>query len=151
MGRVEHDKILSLIGYCYDENTRLIQHIVMEKMDEDLLKFLEKHQPKKNQTGDLTQLDLLAMFIDVASACFYLEERKLVHRDIAARNCLIKDVSSDGEIRRIVKIGDFGLTRDMQSKDYYRLAREKPIPIRWMSPESIEGIYSSKSDVWSFG
>jgi proto-oncogene tyrosine-protein kinase ROS len=50
-------------------------------------------------------------------------------------------------------LGDFGLAKDMYSKDYYRpFCDQKPMPIRWMSPESIfEGLYTTKSDVWSFG
>jgi serine/threonine protein kinase len=40
------------------------------------------------------------------------------------------------------------------SNDYYKLKSNsnKPLPIRWMSPESIEfGEFSNKTDVWSFG
>ena len=52
--------------------------------------------------------------------------------------------------RFIIKIGDFGLSRFTESGTYS--ASSKHIPIRWSSIESIEyGIFSSKSDVWSFG
>lgn len=151
MGRVKHDQVLSLIGICYDENARHLQHIVMEKMDGDLLEFLKKNQPKTGQVAELTMLDLLAMCTDVASACKYLEECKLVHRDIAARNCLFKDISH-GAVKRIVKICDFGLSRDINDQDYYRMADQVSKPIRWMSPESIDqNFFTAKSDVWAFG
>ena len=40
----------------------------------------------------------------------------------------------------------------MYSQDYYRTKTNKPLPIRWMSPESLfEGVFTPKSDVWSFG
>lgn len=43
-----------------------------------------------------------------------------------------------------VKIGDFGMTRDVYQGDYYRMTGSAPLPIRWMSPEAImDGIYSS--------
>ncbi|CAH1776167.1 unnamed protein product, partial [Owenia fusiformis] len=76
----------------------------------------------------------------------YLESRRFVHRDLAARNCM---VSSSKEI----KIGDFGLSRDIYSDTYYMdETLSRPLPIRWMAPESLlYGKYSSMSDVWSFG
>jgi len=43
---------------------------------------------------------------------FYSAEQ-IVHRDVAARNVL---VGTD----RVMKIADFGLTRNVNQKDYYR-------------------------------
>ena len=49
-----------------------------------------------------------------------------------------------------VKLGDFGLTRELQAKDYYRGSGF--LPIKWMAPESLmEGIFTTKTDVWAFG
>ena len=50
-----------------------------------------------------------------------------------------------------MKIADFGLTRDIYDKDYYRMSdRTKPVPAKWMALESlVEGHYSTKSDVVS--
>lgn len=44
----------------------------------------------------------------------YLSSQRFVHRDLATRNCLV------GE-GLIVKIGDFGMSRDVYSTDYYRV------------------------------
>lgn len=71
---------------------------------------------------------------------------KIIHRDLAARNCMVnKDV--------IVKIGDFGLARDLDyAEDYYRMKGRDHMPIRWMSPESLtDAVFSTASDVWAFG
>lgn len=49
-----------------------------------------------------------------------------------------------------VKVADFGLARDIYSKDYYCSDNKKMLPVKWMAPESLEnGTYSTKSDVVS--
>ena len=75
----------------------------------------------------------------------YLASHHYVHRDLAARNCLISD-------NLIVKISDFGLSRDVYSNDYYRVQGKSLLPVRWMPPEaSLYGKFTVESDVWSFG
>ena len=51
----------------------------------------------------------------------------------------------------IVKIADFGMSRDVYEKDYYTMHNmNKPLPMKWMAVESLkEGRYTSKSDVVS--
>ncbi|KAK2513636.1 Ros1 [Columba livia] len=49
---------------------------------------------------------------------------------------------------RVVKIGDFGLARDVYKNDYYRKRGEGLLPVRWMAPESlIDGVFTNRSDV----
>lgn len=79
----------------------------------------------------------------------YLAERNFVHRDLAARNCLIGLFNGEA----IVKVADFGLSRQFENKNYYRMNTNKELPFRWMPPELLNGenIVTSKSDVWSYG
>lgn len=47
---------------------------------------------------------------------------------------------------------DFGLARDVYSVDYYRVDGSGLLPIRSMAPESlVDGVFTVKTDVWSFG
>lgn len=47
-----------------------------------------------------------------------------------------------------MKVADFGLTRDVYSKEYYSSENKQRLPVKWMAPESLEqGKYSAKSDV----
>jgi serine/threonine protein kinase len=76
----------------------------------------------------------------------YIASMKYVHRDLAARNCLL-----DHDLKTI-KVADFGLSRDIYERSYYRQGSSQAVPVKWMSPESIRNkMYNYKTDVWSYG
>ncbi|XP_063703914.1 proto-oncogene tyrosine-protein kinase ROS isoform X2 [Culicoides brevitarsis] len=147
MSNFKHEHILKLIGVCFDFDSL---YIIMELMQGgDLLSYLRQSRPVMGQASSLTLIDIISMCVDVASGCRYLEEMHFVHRDLAARNCLVSSVDPE---KRLVKIGDFGLARDIYKNDYYRKEGEGLLPVRWMSPESlVDGVFTSQSDIWAFG
>ena len=49
----------------------------------------------------LTLSEQVQIALDVAQGCRYLEQQHYIHRDIAARNCLVSSKGAD----RVVKIG----------------------------------------------
>ena len=50
-----------------------------------------------------------------------------------------------------VKVADFGFSRDIYSKDYYRLERKTRLPVKWLPPECLlDNKYDVKTDVVSY-
>lgn len=148
MKQFEHKNIIKLLGVCIKSEPVLT---VMEFMlYGDLKTYLlaRRHLVNDNSYEDSDEISnkkLTAMALDVARALSYLAQSKYVHRDIASRNCLVN-------AQRVVKLGDFGMTRLMYENDYYKFNRRGMLPVRWMAPESLGlGIFSPASDVWSYG
>ena len=47
-----------------------------------------------------------------------------------------------------VKVADFGLSRDIYSRNYYHGGRAEKVPARWMPVEAlVDGLWSEKSDI----
>ncbi|KAK5639789.1 hypothetical protein RI129_010600 [Pyrocoelia pectoralis] len=146
MSKFNHPNIVHFIGVCFDKHPRFI---VLELLaGGDLKNFLRESRPKPDKSGSLTMKDLIMIAIDVAKGCNYMEENRFIHRDIAARNCLLTTKGPG----RVVKIADFGMSRDIYRSDYYRKGGRAMLPIKWMPPEAfLDGIFTAKTDVWSFG
>lgn len=75
-----------------------------------------------NPPTELTQSQMLHIAQQIAAGMVYLASQHFVHRDLATRNCLV------GE-NLLVKIGDFGMSRDVYSTDYYRVSGSFPLEI----------------------
>ncbi|XP_078480098.1 insulin-like growth factor 1 receptor isoform X1 [Lampetra fluviatilis] len=123
--------------------------VIMELMTRgDLKSYLRSLRPdaEKKPTRPPSSLpEMLQMAGEIADGMAYLNAKKFVHRDLAARNCMVAEDFT-------VKIGDFGMTRDIYETDYYRKGGKGLLPVRWMSPESLkDGVFTTHSDVWSFG
>ncbi|KAK6311155.1 hypothetical protein J4Q44_G00192100 [Coregonus suidteri] len=124
--------------------------VVMELMTHgDLKSYLRCLRPdsENNPTGRLppTLREMVQMAAEIADGMAYLNAKKFVHRDLAARNCMVAQDFT-------VKIGDFGMTRDIYETDYYRKGGKGLLPVRWMAPESLkDGVFTAHSDCWSFG
>uniref|UniRef100_A0A5F8H861 Tyrosine-protein kinase receptor n=1 Tax=Monodelphis domestica TaxID=13616 RepID=A0A5F8H861_MONDO len=123
--------------------------VIMELMTRgDLKSYLRSLRPEtENNPCQMlpTLKKMIQMAGEIADGMAYLNANKFVHRDLAARNCMVAEDFT-------VKIGDFGMTRDIYETDYYRKGGKGLLPVRWMSPESLkDGVFTTHSDVWSFG
>ncbi|XP_013884544.1 tyrosine-protein kinase RYK isoform X1 [Austrofundulus limnaeus] len=98
-----------------------------------------------NNPQAVSQQDLVYMAIQIACGMSYLARREVIHKDLAARNCVIDDNMQ-------VKITDNALARDLFPMDYHCLGDNENRPVRWMALESLlNNDFSSASDVWAFG
>ncbi|KAM5180572.1 receptor-type tyrosine-protein kinase FLT3 [Mantella aurantiaca] len=116
-----------------------------ELLQGEEMKYQNTRKYEEEDLNILTLEDLLSFSYQVAKGMEFLESKLCIHRDLAARNILIT-----GE--KMAKICDFGLARDVENDSNYVVKGNARLPVKWMSPESIfNGIYTIKSDVWSYG
>jgi len=140
MKDLAHENVISLIGICFEPDGAPVV-ITPYMHNGDLYSYLREEE------REFMLIELLNFGIQVAEGMNYLAQIKFVHRDLAARNCMI-------DKNLTVKVADFGLARDVYLENFYSETANarKQLPIRWMAIESIEkGIYTIKTDVWSFG
>ncbi|XP_078575879.1 uncharacterized protein LOC144861749 isoform X2 [Branchiostoma floridae x Branchiostoma japonicum] len=148
-----HDNIISLVGACTRDGPLMI---VVEYAPHGCLKDWLKTNSVENNVesayqnqpvfaSQLPMEQLIQFGVDVANGMSHLAALQCVHRDLAARNILL------GE-NLIAKVSDFGLSRDIYEDSEYVKSTQSKLPLRWMAYESLfYNVYTSQSDVWSFG
>ncbi|CAL2036882.1 unnamed protein product [Caenorhabditis brenneri] len=98
--------------------------------------FLKKNG--KNLTID----EKNKMAISAAWGIEFMHSHDIIHRDIAARNCLY-------DKKNLVKLSDFGLSR---KGSVYKMKKAMKMPTKWLAPESLSTFtFSRASDVYTYG
>lgn len=113
--------------------------------NKNLKKFLQNCKTSESMSYTLTTREIINMTLQIINGMQYLHRNRHLHKDVAARNCLINP-----ELK--IQIADNALSRDLFPGDYHCLGDNKNRPIKWMAVESLEyKKFSTASDIWSFG
>uniref|UniRef100_A0A8D2Q933 Serine/threonine-protein kinase Nek11 n=1 Tax=Varanus komodoensis TaxID=61221 RepID=A0A8D2Q933_VARKO len=101
-----------------------------------------KIQEYKATGNTFSESQIIEWFIQLLLGVNYMHERRILHRDLKAKNIFLKN--------NLVKIGDFGVSRLlMGSCDLATTFTGTPF---YMSPEALQHQgYNTKSDIWSLG
>uniref|UniRef100_R7W9J3 non-specific serine/threonine protein kinase n=1 Tax=Aegilops tauschii TaxID=37682 RepID=R7W9J3_AEGTA len=124
LAKLQHNNLVKLMGCCIQGEERLLVY---------------EYLPNKS----------LDFFIfGIAQGLLYLHKHsrlRIIHRDLKASNILLDQDMNP-------KISDFGLAKNFSSNDTQGSTRRVVGTYGYMSPEyASQGIYSVKSDVFSFG
>ncbi|NXE84704.1 STYK1 kinase, partial [Cochlearius cochlearius] len=152
LGRIEfhqnlghHENFVELVGCCVDQ---LPFYAVMEDVSlGDLLTFLwtcrKDVMTMHSIPYDLTERQVYEIGQQVAAALAYLEQKKLFHGDIAARNVLLHHNFT-------AKLCGLGLAYETHT--YGAKSVTQIVPVKWQAPEQLlKEPPSIKADIWSFG
>ncbi|KAJ8486074.1 hypothetical protein OPV22_018559 [Ensete ventricosum] len=140
LGQFSHPNLVKLIGYCCEEDHRLL---VYEYMDYG---SLEKHLFRRSG-ATLPWLTRMKIALDTAKGLAFLHgaERPIIYRDFKASNILI-DAEYNG------KLSDFGLAKEGPMGEQTHVSTRVMGTFGYTAPEYIlTGHLTSKSDVYGFG
>ena len=88
VSKLDHENIMRFFGVCHELN-----YLVFELMEgPQLLKYL------RSIRDDYSLGELVMMSFDLAKGLAYLQKMKCVHRDIAARNCMLTSIDPNFRI-----------------------------------------------------
>ncbi|XP_074581487.1 serine/threonine-protein kinase RIPK-like isoform X2 [Curcuma longa] len=137
LGRFRHPHLVKLIGYCCEDEQRLLVYEFMPRGS------LENHLFKR-YFACLPWLTRLKISIGAAKGLAFLHDtdKPVIYRDFKASNILLDSA----------KLSDFGLAKDGPEGDETHITTRVMGTHGYAAPEYImTGHLTAKSDVYSFG
>ncbi|KAL9269981.1 Serine/threonine-protein kinase RIPK-like protein [Drosera capensis] len=141
LGQLRHPNVVKLIGYCCENDQRLLVYEYLPRGNLDSQLF-------KRYSVALPWLTRMRIALEAAKGLAYLhgENKPVIFRDFKAGNILL---DSD----YTAKLSDFGFARDGPDEDQTHISTQNILGTKgYAAPEYImTGHLTTMSDVYSFG
>ncbi|XP_044366189.1 probable serine/threonine-protein kinase PBL12 [Triticum aestivum] len=140
LGQLRHKNLVKLVGYCYEEEHRMLAYEFMGTGS------LEKHL-FRSIDGPMPWMTRMKIAVGAAKGLAFLHgaDTPVIFRDLKASNILL---DSD----YTAKLSDFGLAKDGPNGDATHVTTRIMGTHGYAAPEYImTGHLTAKSDVYSFG
>ncbi|XP_019102371.1 PREDICTED: probable receptor-like protein kinase At3g55450 isoform X3 [Camelina sativa] len=142
LGQLSHPNLVKLIGYCVEDEQRLLVYEFMHKGS------LENHLFSRSRDfKPLSWILRIKVALDAAKGLAFLHSDpvKVIYRDIKASNILL-----DSDFN--AKLSDFGLARDGPMGETSYVSTRVMGTFGYAAPEYVStGHLNARSDVYSFG
>lgn len=92
-----------------------------------------------------TELEVAHITKQILNALSFMHDNNIAHRDLKLENVMFETTASNAYI----KVIDFGLSKAYNPSD--NILTERVGTLYSMSPETMQGIYTSTADLWSLG
>uniref|UniRef100_A0A0E0LTB5 non-specific serine/threonine protein kinase n=1 Tax=Oryza punctata TaxID=4537 RepID=A0A0E0LTB5_ORYPU len=156
LGKIRHPNVISVLGYCIHEDTRLLVYELMQNGSLETQLHVRFMALKKNlcfltsvgpsNGSALSWYIRLKIALDAARGLEHLHEHcnpLIIHRDIKSSNILL-----DSDFK--AKISDFGLA--IYGGNHNKADLKPSGTVGYVAPEYLlDGQLTEKSDVYAFG